>query len=182
MRAKTQRLPDDNLAAILEPADPADANYSGTKVVVTVGPACQSVEALCALLEAGASAARIDLTWGPIEYHRRSLDNLQEAMRRTRRLCAVVLDTLGREIMVRRPFRIDPDGWPNQVSWKKKKKTFFFSSSAPPRFFFFSIARPRQKYRLAHLLLLSLPLKRPQKPKPTRSAKRSPSRRATSSP
>lgn len=23
------------------------------------------------------SAARIDLTWGPIEYHRRSLDNLQ---------------------------------------------------------------------------------------------------------
>jgi pyruvate kinase len=115
MRAKTQRLPDDNLAAILEPADPADANYSGTKVVVTVGPACQSVEALCALLEAGASAARIDLTWGPIEYHRRSLDNLQEAMRRTRRLCAVVLDTLGREIMVRRPFRIDPDGWPNQI-------------------------------------------------------------------
>lgn len=115
MRAKTQRLPDDSLSAILEPADPADANYSATKVVVTVGPACQSVEALCALLEAGASAARIDLTWGPIEYHRRSLDNLQEAMRRTRRLCAVVLDTLGREVMVRRPFRIDPDGWPNQI-------------------------------------------------------------------
>jgi len=115
MRTKTQRLPDADLSVILEPADPADANYSGTKVVITVGPACQSVDALCALLEAGASAARIDLTWGPIEYHRRSLDNLHEAMRRTRRLCAVVLDTLGREIMVRRPFRIDPDGWPNQI-------------------------------------------------------------------
>ena len=56
-----------------------------------------------------------DLTWGPLEYHRRSLDNLQEAMRRTRKLCAIVVDTLGRELMVRRPFRIDPDGWPNQV-------------------------------------------------------------------
>lgn len=51
------------------------------------------------------SAARIDLTWGPIDYHRRSLDNLQEAMRRTRRLCAIMLDTLGREVMIRRPFR-----------------------------------------------------------------------------
>jgi len=30
---------------------------------------------------------------------------LQEAMRRTRKLCAIVLDTLGREVMIRRPFR-----------------------------------------------------------------------------
>jgi pyruvate kinase len=67
------------------------------------------------MLEAGMSAARIDLTWGPLEYHRRSLDALQEAVRRTGRLCAVMLDTLGREVMVRRPFRIDPDGWPTQV-------------------------------------------------------------------
>jgi hypothetical protein len=36
-------------------------------------------------------------------------------MRRTRKLCAIILDTLGREVMIRRPFRIDPDGWPNQA-------------------------------------------------------------------
>jgi hypothetical protein len=29
----------------------------------------------------------------------------QEAMRRTRKLCAIMLDTLGREVMIRRPFR-----------------------------------------------------------------------------
>ncbi len=58
---------------------------------------------------------RLDLTWGPIEYHKKSLDNLMEAMKRTRKLCAIVIDTLGREVMIRRPFRIDPDGWPNQV-------------------------------------------------------------------
>jgi hypothetical protein len=41
-----------------------------------------------------------DLTWGPIEYHRRSLDNLQAAMRQSRKLCAIMLDTLGREVWV----------------------------------------------------------------------------------
>lgn len=43
---------------------------------------------------------RFDLTWGPIEYHRRSLDNLQTAMKKTRRLCAIMLDTLGREVRI----------------------------------------------------------------------------------
>ena len=36
-------------------------------------------------------------------------------MRKTRKLCAIMLDTLGREVMIRRPFRIDPGGWPNQA-------------------------------------------------------------------
>lgn len=40
--------------------------------------------------------------WAPIEYHRTSLLNLQEAMRRTKRLCAVMLDCLGRELMIKR--------------------------------------------------------------------------------
>lgn len=81
-------------------------------MVVTVGPACQSVEALCELLEAGATCARVDLTWAPIEYHRISMQNLQEAMRRTRRLCAVMLDSLGRELMVKRKYGVDENGWP----------------------------------------------------------------------
>jgi pyruvate kinase len=46
------------------------------------------------------SHCRFDLTWGPIEYHRRSLDNLQTAMKKSRKLCAIVLDTLGREVGV----------------------------------------------------------------------------------
>jgi len=83
-----------------------------SSVVITVGPACQSVEALCSLLEAGATCARVDLTWAPIEYHRISLQNLQEAMRRTRRLCAVILDTLGRDLMIKRKYGVDENGWP----------------------------------------------------------------------
>lgn len=34
----------------------------GAAVIVTVGPACQDVETLCKLLDAGATCARVDLT------------------------------------------------------------------------------------------------------------------------
>lgn len=34
-------------------------------------------------------------------------------MRRTKKLCAIILDTLGREMMVRRPCAIGEDGWPS---------------------------------------------------------------------
>ena len=47
-----------------------------------------------------------------MDYHRQTLDNVAEASRRTRKLCAVMLDTLGREIVVRRNATIGPDGWP----------------------------------------------------------------------
>lgn len=34
-------------------------------------------------------------------------------MMRTKKLCAIMLDTLGREMMVRRPCEIGEDGWPS---------------------------------------------------------------------
>eukprot|EP00879_Flechtneria_rotunda_P025564 GHRR01027171.1.p1 GENE.GHRR01027171.1~~GHRR01027171.1.p1 ORF type:complete len:143 (-),score=25.42 GHRR01027171.1:163-591(-) len=37
---------------------------------------------------------------------------LQEAMTNTKKLCAITLDTLGREMMVRRPCVFGEDGWP----------------------------------------------------------------------
>lgn len=52
------------------------------------------------------------LQWGPVEYHKKSLHNLQLAIKQTRRLCAVLLDTLGRELMIRRSYTLDEQGWP----------------------------------------------------------------------
>ena len=52
------------------------------------------------------------LQWGPVEYHKKSLHNLQLAIKQTRRLCAVLLDTLGRELMIRRSYTLDERGWP----------------------------------------------------------------------
>ena len=37
---------------------------------------------------------------------------VQAAMSRTKKLCAVIVDTLGREVMVRRPCVFGTDGWP----------------------------------------------------------------------
>jgi pyruvate kinase len=60
------------------------------------------VEVLSALLEAKAVGVRVDLTWGPLDFHRKSLQALQTAMKKTRRLCSTMVDTLGREVMIRR--------------------------------------------------------------------------------
>ncbi len=45
----------------------------------------------------------LGLQWGPLEFHKKSLVNLGEAMRRTRKLCAVMVDIVGREIVLNRP-------------------------------------------------------------------------------
>lgn len=78
---------------------------AGTKVVCTVGPSCQEVDTMCEMLDAGVVGCRVDLTWGPLEFHRKSLANLQQAMRKSRRLCCTMVDTLGRELMIRRQVR-----------------------------------------------------------------------------
>ncbi|GMH36554.1 hypothetical protein BSKO_04422 [Bryopsis sp. KO-2023] len=111
MHAKTHFFEYDE-DAILVPANDAEAAFTSTKVVFTIGPQCQDVETLTKILEAGATAARIDLTWGPMEFHERSLQNLQIAVKNTRRLCAVMLDTIGREIFVKRPHKLSENGWP----------------------------------------------------------------------
>ena len=52
------------------------------------------------------------MQWGPLQFHQQSLRNLAKAMLRTRRLCAVMVDTQGREIFIRREYEIGEDGWP----------------------------------------------------------------------
>ncbi len=50
--------------------------------------------------------------WGTLDYHKQTLRNVAEASKRTHKLCAVMVDTLGREILVQRPSTLGPDGWP----------------------------------------------------------------------
>ena len=57
----------------------------------------------------------------------KSLANLAEAMKRTRKLCAVMIDSVGRELIINRPTTDEEDGWPtfeagisveaNQKAW-----------------------------------------------------------------
>ncbi len=112
MRCKAHALKNVDILSILEPVPEEGSLYTGTKLCGTIGPATQSVEALSSLLQAGMTSARVDLTWGPLEFHKKSLDNLQQAVQKSRKFCAVMVDTLGREIMIRRPFTMDESGWP----------------------------------------------------------------------
>lgn len=47
------------------------------------------------------------MQWGSLEYHKQSLRNLQAATQKTKHLCAVILDTVGRELMIRRDYELD---------------------------------------------------------------------------
>ena len=69
-------------------------------MICTVGVKSRTVPELVALLEAGMTTARFDFSWGSMEYHTRTLNNLREAMKQTKILCATMLDTRGPEIGV----------------------------------------------------------------------------------
>ncbi|KAI3425976.1 hypothetical protein D9Q98_007944 [Chlorella vulgaris] len=69
-----------------------------TKIICTLGPACRDVPTLCEMLRNGMNIARFNFSHGSHEYHQGTLDNLRQAMRETRIMCAVMLDTKGPEI------------------------------------------------------------------------------------
>ena len=69
-------------------------------MICTVGVKSRTVPELVALLEAGMTTARFDFSWGSMEYHTHTLNNLREAMKQTKILCATMLDTRGPEIGV----------------------------------------------------------------------------------
>mmetsp|Transcript_6339 Transcript_6339/g.18214 ORF Transcript_6339/g.18214 Transcript_6339/m.18214 type:complete len:686 (+) Transcript_6339:188-2245(+) len=112
-KAKAQVLSTCDMSTLLEAEDAnVEGLWTASKVIATIGPASQDVDTLSLMLEAGMTCVRLDLTWGTLEYHKQTLRNVAEASKRTHKLCAVMVDTLGREIVVQRPSTRGPDGWP----------------------------------------------------------------------
>lgn len=87
------------LASVLAPAKPK-VFPSLTKIVGTLGPKSHSVEVIQECLAAGMSVARFDFSWMDAAYHQETLDNLRKAAQNVKKLCPVMLDTLGPEIQV----------------------------------------------------------------------------------
>ncbi|KAL2933527.1 Pyruvate kinase 1 cytosolic [Bienertia sinuspersici] len=87
------------MASVLEPSK---SNFFSamTKIVGTLGPRSNSVEIISSLLKAGMSVARFDFSWGDTDTHRQTLENLKAAVKATKKLCAVMLDTVGAELQV----------------------------------------------------------------------------------
>ncbi|KAG2669352.1 hypothetical protein I3843_14G029900 [Carya illinoinensis] len=87
------------MASILEPSKPTFFPAM-TKIVGTLGPKSRSVQIISDCLKAGMSVARFDFSWGDTEFHQETLENLKLAVKKTRKLCAVMLDTVGPELQV----------------------------------------------------------------------------------
>ncbi|EOY09026.1 Pyruvate kinase family protein isoform 1 [Theobroma cacao] len=71
-----------------------------TKIVGTLGPKSRSVEVIEACIKAGMSVARFDFSGLDSDYHQETIDNLRIAVKSARKLCAVMLDTVGPELQV----------------------------------------------------------------------------------
>ncbi|MCZ6775542.1 MAG: pyruvate kinase [Ignavibacteria bacterium] len=71
-----------------------------TKIVCTVGPSTNTVEILVGLIKAGMDVIRLNFSHGTHQDHRKTLDSICEATKRTGRELAVVQDLQGPKIRV----------------------------------------------------------------------------------
>ncbi|XVE68676.1 hypothetical protein DITRI_Ditri09bG0087700 [Diplodiscus trichospermus] len=87
------------MASILEPSKPSFFPAM-TKIVGTLGPKSRNVDIISGCLKAGMSVARFDFSWGDDEFHQETLENLKIAVKSTKKLCGIMLDTGGPELQV----------------------------------------------------------------------------------
>ena len=71
-----------------------------TKIICTIGPSTADPEILGRMMDAGMSAARINLSHGSHEYAAEIIDNVRTAAANRHKLCPIILDTKGPEIRV----------------------------------------------------------------------------------
>jgi pyruvate kinase len=69
-----------------------------TKIVATVGPACDDVETLTEMIRAGMSVARLNFSHENHESHRKRLERVRMASEAAGSLVATMLDTKGAEV------------------------------------------------------------------------------------
>jgi pyruvate kinase len=69
-----------------------------TKIVATIGPACDAPETLVAMIRAGMNVARLNLSHGTLEEHKQRLERIRAAARETGVPTAIMIDTRGIEI------------------------------------------------------------------------------------
>ncbi len=77
-----------------------------TKVIATIGPACDNVKTLKAMIVAGMNVARLNMSHGDVKAQTKTLQRVRQAAQETNRSVAIMVDTRGREI---RTGRLKPD-------------------------------------------------------------------------
>lgn len=69
-----------------------------TKIICTIGPACNTIEKMIELMNAGMDVARLNFSHGTNVEHLSAIENLKEARKRLKKPLAIMLDTKGPEI------------------------------------------------------------------------------------
>jgi len=77
-----------------------------TKIVATLGPACNTLEAIKDLIRTGLNAARINFSHGDHKSHKKTIDALKEARQAMGANIPLILDTKGPEIRIKQ-FSVD---------------------------------------------------------------------------
>ena len=71
-----------------------------TKIICTLGPACDDKETLIRMINAGMNVARINMSHGTHEEQKVRLDRLKEAIKESGKNVAILLDTKGPEVRI----------------------------------------------------------------------------------
>jgi len=69
-----------------------------TKIVATIGPACNTLDRLTAMIRAGMNVARLNLSHGTLDEHREQIKLLRQASELASINIAIMIDTRGIEI------------------------------------------------------------------------------------
>ena len=74
------------------------ARLRKTKVIATIGPACDDVDTLTRMIQAGMNVARLNMSHGNVDSHTASLARIREAAQKADSTVAIMVDNRGREI------------------------------------------------------------------------------------
>ncbi len=77
---------------------PQAARLRKTKVIATIGPACDDVATLTQMIHAGMNVARLNMSHGDVDSHTATLGRIREAAAAADSTVAVMVDNRGREI------------------------------------------------------------------------------------
>lgn len=77
-----------------------ETRYKRTKIVCTIGPACEDVDTIERMILAGMNVARLNFSHGSYEHHEMLIRNIREAAERTGEPVAIMQDLQGPKIRV----------------------------------------------------------------------------------
>lgn len=82
------------------------------------GHLCSVLPKVSGKLSVSGQQSAIHVQGGSLQYHQGSLRNLAAAVKQEKKLCAIMVDTTGRQLLIRRQYTLN-----DQVGWESSAVT-----------------------------------------------------------